>query len=604
MEDPEPESEWEIQEYCPSSKPGYGSSSMVKWMLNRGFVIGKNLVITGLAISSAPLVVPPLVVFSAMGYAFYFPVGFVFASYTFTNKLLSTLLPSPSPPPPLMLEYYHTYDQYDKDKDEAIELDDGGGVDDDYDQIHLLESEDGYNQQYVGGSITNEDDNVDEKVQIISDNNKEGEVLITKMDTINVDADSYINENVLEDNEKEGHLIQKENAIEEGESEKMEDVKQGAKTGLGLDVACDKHKTTEQISSVTDFGVSVDDKGYEEDVGEYLEGADGSLEEPLIDVNKIKIQDVFEDEKEEIAKGSTGLLEKIRDEERVDNVVEDENLLSEKASNLDDDGVKDFEAKEPVMVNEISSQKLVDGSSNDEIVGEMRHVVILSGGNEENNFNSRELEERDLVASEVMGHTNRKARSTESDEKVMRESMGTQEKTDGNVYYDGSEDDILRTKKELLIHINSDGREIDDESGLDLVDERVTNIDLKNLEDGDEAKEDTTDENVDVVGPPTFTRAPLATDDAKAASKTKTNKKMPSREDILDDEKIWEKIRAMRTIVGYNAPSQATCIEELKALYVFTGVEPPAAGWFKTDSDDLDEVNAKLKFLMAIVGVK
>lgn len=71
----------------------------------------------------------------------------------------------------------------------------------------------------------------------------------------------------------------------------------------------------------------------------------------------------------------------------------------------------------------------------------------------------------------------------------------------------------------------------------------------------------------------------------------------------MEDEKIWEKIGAMRAIVGYKAPSEATFMEELKALYVFTGVEPPAS--FKGDSNsDRDEVNAKLKFLMSIVGVK
>ena len=57
----------------------------------------------------------------------------------------------------------------------------------------------------------------------------------------------------------------------------------------------------------------------------------------------------------------------------------------------------------------------------------------------------------------------------------------------------------------------------------------------------------------------------------------------------------------MRAIVGYKAPSEATHVGELKALYVFTGVEPPTS--IKDDSD-LDEVNANLKFLMSIVGVK
>lgn len=70
---------------------------------------------------------------------------------------------------------------------------------------------------------------------------------------------------------------------------------------------------------------------------------------------------------------------------------------------------------------------------------------------------------------------------------------------------------------------------------------------------------------------------------------------------LYSEDKIWKQIRAVRTIVGYKASVRGTCIEELKALYVFTGVEPPAS--FR-DPSDLAEVNDKLKFLMTIVGVK
>jgi len=70
---------------------------------------------------------------------------------------------------------------------------------------------------------------------------------------------------------------------------------------------------------------------------------------------------------------------------------------------------------------------------------------------------------------------------------------------------------------------------------------------------------------------------------------------------LFNEEKIWGKIDAMRTIVGYKATPQKMYIEELKALYIFTGVEPPAL--FKEPSD-LVEVNEKLQFLMSIVGVK
>lgn len=73
------------------------------------------------------------------------------------------------------------------------------------------------------------------------------------------------------------------------------------------------------------------------------------------------------------------------------------------------------------------------------------------------------------------------------------------------------------------------------------------------------------------------------------------------KQEYPSEEKILEKIEAMRAIVGYKAARQATCLEELKALYIFTGVEPPAS---IKDSTDIAEVNDKLRFLMSIVGVE
>ena len=70
---------------------------------------------------------------------------------------------------------------------------------------------------------------------------------------------------------------------------------------------------------------------------------------------------------------------------------------------------------------------------------------------------------------------------------------------------------------------------------------------------------------------------------------------------LLSEEKLWEQINSMRIIVGYRAARYPTCVDELKALYIFTGVEPPQS--FE-DPGDLIEVNEKLQFLMSIVGVK
>ncbi|XVF41577.1 hypothetical protein PTKIN_Ptkin01aG0290700 [Pterospermum kingtungense] len=71
--------------------------------------------------------------------------------------------------------------------------------------------------------------------------------------------------------------------------------------------------------------------------------------------------------------------------------------------------------------------------------------------------------------------------------------------------------------------------------------------------------------------------------------------------EALYGEEIWEQINALRTIVGYKAAPQETCIEELEALYLFTGITPPAS--FK-DISDLADVNSKLRFLKSVVGVK
>ncbi|KAI3778240.1 hypothetical protein L2E82_07389 [Cichorium intybus] len=579
MEDPE--SEWAIQEYSPSKE---GETTMVRWILNKGYSIGKKMVVTGIVISSAPMVLPPLVVFSAMGVAFSVPFGLVLASYACTNTLMNKLLPTPpTPASPLLLEYYADEDE--EGVDSKFDLDEGG---DDYKQTEAgllytygyeddelrkenvtqeeeeeriweteegTESPDGYEQQ-VEALTTNVHEDVDEKGYSTDDEEKEGE-----MEGLVGEMEENLDENEDEkEKEDQDDVLQREHDIEVEEREQMEDINQGIEMRLGVDMAGDDHKQTREVSTTNSSGL--DEQGYE--------GDDDSLQEER------------KDETEEIVKGSTGLLEKIRDEGKVDDTVGDESALN----GVFEEG-KDVEMKEPVTVVEIETQKLVeDGSKNEETVGEMHRVVILAEGNEENNFNSREVEELDLVAREVVGDT----RKEESDPKVMRENMGAN---------DGSEDAIVKTKKDHLIHSNDDAREIGDESGLDLFDERNTGMNIEILEGGDEVKENTVDDNVDVMALPGFRHAPLDSYHTKVTSKT--DRKKPSREDVLEDEKIWEKIGAMRAIVGYKAPSQPTCIEELKALYVFTGVEPPTT--FKGDSDR-GEVNAKLKFLMSIVGVK
>ena len=52
--------------------------------------------------------------------------------------------------------------------------------------------------------------------------------------------------------------------------------------------------------------------------------------------------------------------------------------------------------------------------------------------------------------------------------------------------------------------------------------------------------------------------------------------------------------------MGYQAALRMSCVEELTALYIFAGVEPPS---YVKDSPKLKEVNAMLLFLKSVIGV-
>lgn len=68
--------DWDIEEY--SSEV---DNSKVSWLWNKGVAIGRKVLVTGMVISSASIVLPPLVVVSALGIAVSVPYGLFFASY-------------------------------------------------------------------------------------------------------------------------------------------------------------------------------------------------------------------------------------------------------------------------------------------------------------------------------------------------------------------------------------------------------------------------------------------------------------------------------------------------------------------------------------------
>ncbi|WRX22953.1 hypothetical protein QQP08_015440 [Theobroma cacao] len=98
----DPESEWEIQE----SSGGSSDNGKLRWMMR----LGKKILVTGIVVSSAPFVLPPLVAISAIGFFCLVPYGIFLLSYACTETVMSRLFPMPSPTAPLLLEYREAYD--------------------------------------------------------------------------------------------------------------------------------------------------------------------------------------------------------------------------------------------------------------------------------------------------------------------------------------------------------------------------------------------------------------------------------------------------------------------------------------------------------------
>ncbi|XAR48355.1 hypothetical protein NMG60_11031162 [Bertholletia excelsa] len=155
-------------------------------------------------------------------------------------------------------------------------------------------------------------------------------------------------------------------------------------------------------------------------------------------------------------------------------------------------------------------------------------------------------------------------------------------------------------EKERVVHPNADAREIADESGFNLSDDKNESREVHdNSEDDEIASNHIPEGSADTFELGVSVKA---TEREKAGIGSEMDRDMPANEvAVINEEKIWASMKALQTVVGYKAKPLASCVEELKALYIFAGVEPPTS--FKSPTD-LVEVHEKLLFLMSIVGVK
>ncbi|KAF3452434.1 hypothetical protein FNV43_RR02867 [Rhamnella rubrinervis] len=639
----EPNEEWEIQEYAISESNFRGK---VSWILSKGLGFGKKVLISGILISSAPLVVPPLLIVSAIGVAVSVPSGVLLASYACAEKLMSKLLPRPEP---ILLEYGLV-----KDGEQDIILDEGddewlgenidmrreeeeekedikAGVET---RVELLEKENNEIEEWKAKEEV--EDHVEEDVKMNSQEKIEG-FDEKKNDKTGGKASGDCGGEVVKMNER-GEIGDN---VDDNESlDKESNEKEARKVLEGDGYGQEGIKRNAQEEEMGDVDVIVEKNGYEEDVGEYLDmeeetpleqtdgvqiEGDGEVHgvvlgliesdeqngEATIEVTSVVMEknggraSVNGIEEEEIEKETRGLLETIGDEGKDVSTAEKETQGGEEngEQRVITSGLEDIEIpveakivdsdvglvknvernikEEPKQGQEIQDRKYIE-----DVNDEPRDIKAIN--KENGNISENKTIDHDFVAEKPIGEMSNSATVhnivVEKQTPVLNSFSTLQgEKAEDNI----ANVDPKIKEKEIVALSNADAREV----GAKI------EFDDKNIDSGQNPYAVYTTPH-DVVEHPVSRRTDETKDAGVSSGKEVST---PLKEVLYNEEKIWEQIDAIRSIVGYKVAPQKTCIEELKALYIFTGVQPPAS--FKHPSD-LTEVNDKLHFLMSIIGLK
>ncbi|GMI63456.1 hypothetical protein HRI_000014900 [Hibiscus trionum] len=707
----DPESEWEIKESSADGK--------LSWVLR----LGRKLLVAGIVISSAPLVLPPIMAISAVGLVCSVPYGVLLVSYACTKTLMSRLLPMPSPPPPLLLEYGKPFDGEDELKEDGIEfvekgnegLDKGSILEKDAYLENCGENDGEESVEQVDETVEEtgyEEDNRNEKpsesfeeVKGITRLNVEQPIVegSQKQPPAGIEA-------VVQRGDKCGSNVQKETPLGsenvEEEKELVEEMRQSVEKkdarrkrrkktksksegttkvegehsikGSVNEQPGDKQKTSEMknvaagvendelvgnsrgsLERNREEGTSLDaaedrQGGEQEQVDVKLKISNGDegttrrkQEQPIIEESSAKqpVDDKIigplggldgseKEDKEIPLDGKNVLVQLIQG---ID-VEENEKLTQEQP--------KEMEVLGTIEVNE--EEYVRDGSMSEQPIEEICNIVVEFEGDEKSGRNMENeallqkkkvdvhlSQSTDIVEDEELVRETRGLlekirdegkKSEEMDVEKRAQSMGTVSKTVHDdsiakgltvesVTFIGEEvedvnEDIVepnyqmnKEKKDVVLSVVNE-REIDEEQGGDLL-EIASTVSLLGSPPEvitDESQPSSSysvhQEASDSSDLPVSTKYEGAADIRISAENAID---AASNEAIQCEEKIWEQMNALRTIVGYEAAHKETCIEELKALYLFTGIDPPAS---LKDTCDLDEVDAKLGFLKSVVGVK
>ncbi|PSR98849.1 Myb-like protein [Actinidia chinensis var. chinensis] len=622
MEMKDPSEDWRIQEYSESE----GSDNVVSWILEKGLNLGKKIVITGVVISSAPLILPPLVVISALGFAVSVPFGLFFASYACTEKLMSKLLPGPKSP--LLLGNGPL------SKEEMEEVDFEGDI---MEEEGKYQIEDVSRWDEMGtkknieywheGDMNDDQEPVEEVDQNVKEEGYEEDV----GEYMNATKDYRGNKVTKEDEEEQRFNIADEEVKEEGYEEDVGEYSERADEGKseGVDVENEgmgEKKEEESMEERSEGEHPLDEVRQVVVTVERGErnGNNVSVAEEL-DLPKREVVERGSDkkvnpsnEKKDLGSETTGLVEKLRDEGAGVNSVEKEMCRIPKESN--EKNFNNAEAMEKsIEVKSVISEKL--NGETKQIEGERRN----EGAKQNEEIQEQTTEDNVMELVVEIGGTNRDEENLDNIVVVEKPSGDLNGSINGSklgkiaeivveqrpLAHKRAEDQIasdmhealeLEREKKRKIDSNADAREIADESGFDLFDDRNGASDKysydENPKECETASDHTPEGDAGLLELHVRVEVPKVKD---AGVGSDIDTLTPASKVALNEEKIREQINALRTIVGYKIAPHEILVEELKALYIFTGVEPPAS--FKSPSDLVD-VNDKLQFLMSIVGVK
>ncbi|GMG99901.1 hypothetical protein Nepgr_001741 [Nepenthes gracilis] len=582
MEDPA--EDWRIQEYSPSEERNI---SKLRCIWNSGLRLGKKIAVAGILISSTPLVLPPLVAISTLGVAFSVPFGFIFASYACTEKLMNRLLSEPASPPH-MLEYLTTINDEEEGKMDRVKLDDGN-VEEDREQDYDIEAEEEEFEE-----DTRRGDEM--MIELLDEGDKgfeeDGILPMNGYDLIDIDKDAKdLSENVevcIKENgyeEDVGEDVEKEEqlppnsvgeilkGIDEAEEE-MSSMKEGSKE-MPVDVVCAVVVAAE-ICGKNDTDVQL---------GENIAAVALGIGE------EYGHKEEFGDREQKLERETKGLVEAIRDDgEAVDNRRKDQELSSQENEGL---CANAEELKKP-FGNQIVDDKewLKKGSKGAERANEMgRHEKIKRvGKTEDKRFDNLSAIPKEEKPVESIGSGMEKIRDVKWSNSLNTEKQVEKTSLDGDIGHFIRVEQGPRVEKKLVVHVEKAAdHTATNENGA--VGQHSFSVG-KRPKGMERFSGDIAVGNIDNHGLPISSEISIL-EPVEIAPEQATN---------ASPKEIWEQIHAVRKIIGYKATLHTSCIEELKALYIFTGVEPPPT--MVKETAVLEDIEEKIHFLKSIIGMK